>query len=469
MLANPASTCARRALCMAVAIFLLSGSIPSSRQVKASELRRTAIVRAVERVRPSVVNIHGQKTISTETLASHNKTIRRVNGMGTGVVIDPRGYIITNHHVIDGVRPILVTLASGKTVVARRVSHDRETDLAIIRIDVEEEMPIIRIGTSRDLMVGEPTIAVGNAYGYEHTVTTGIISSLHRTVHVSEQQRYEDQIQTSAGINPGNSGGPLLNIDGEMIGVNVAVRAGAQNIAFAIPVDKVMEVAAELMSVRRLDNLWHGVVAKTNPSKVGELIVEEVEADSPADLCGVRAGDRIAVVGETKIARALDLERSLLGRQDGEEVKLKVYRNDRLVELSMIVVEARKIKRTIEQRLWRQIGLRLQPISARQFEQTDTRYRGGMLVSSVRAGSQASRQGIRRGDVLVGMHKWETVTMDNVAYVLNYPALRKINPVDFYVLRNTKTLHGHLSIIRPPKLSGDRSASRSTSPSVDLH
>lgn len=259
-----------------------------------------------------------------------------------------------------------------------------------------------------------------------------------------------------------------MNIDGEMIGINVAVRAGAQNIAFAIPADKVMEVAADLMSARRLDNLWHGVVAKSKTSKVGELIVEEVEAESPADHCGIRVGDRIAALGETKIVRSLDLERSLLGRQGGEEVELMVYRNDKLVKLSMVVAEAKKLNLTTEQRVWKEIGLRLQPVSSRQFEQVDTRYRGGMYVDSVRADSQAARQGIRRGDVLVGMHKWETVTMDNIAYVLNYPALPKINPVDFYVLRDAKTLHGRLSLVRRATISDDRSANRPASESVDL-
>src|SRR5690606_36825019 len=115
------------------------------------------------------------------------------------------------------------------------------------------------IGTSRDLMTGETVIALGNAYGYEHTVTSGIISALHRNVQVNETQQYLDLIQTDAGINPGNSGGPLLNLDGQMIGVNVAVRAGAQGIGFAIPVDKAMEVATQLMSVVRLESQWHGI------------------------------------------------------------------------------------------------------------------------------------------------------------------------------------------------------------------
>jgi len=169
------------------------------------------------------VNIHGQKLVAANDDTSGEQ--RRVNGMGTGVVIDPRGYVVTNYHVVEGVRRIEVTLASGKTVSATLVSHDPRTDLAVIKVAADGPLPVIAIGTSSDLMIGETVLALGNAFGYEHTVTRGIISALHRDVEVSRTQRYDDLIQTDASINPGNSGGPLLNINGEMIGINVAVRA----------------------------------------------------------------------------------------------------------------------------------------------------------------------------------------------------------------------------------------------------
>ncbi len=194
----------------------------------ASELRETPIVKAIQRVRASVVNIRGEKTVVIPaSQAAGAEASHRVNGMGTGVVIDARGYIMTNYHVVDGVRDILVTLADGQRHLAKLVARDTETDLAIIKIDAPKPLPTIPLGTSSDLMPGETAIAVGNAYGYEHTVTRGIISALHRAVQVSDAQYYDDLIQTDASINPGNSGGPLLNIDGDMVGINVAVRAGA--------------------------------------------------------------------------------------------------------------------------------------------------------------------------------------------------------------------------------------------------
>ena len=253
----------------------------------AVEGRRTAIVKAIESSRDSVVNIHGQKFVPNADDESAGE-LKRVNGMGTGVVVDARGYVVTNYHVVEGVRRIEVTLASGKTTSATLVSHDPRTDLAVIKVEHDKPLPVITIGTSSDLMIGETVLALGNAYGYEHTVTRGIVSALHRDVEVSRTQRYDDLIQTDASINPGNSGGPLLNINGEMIGINVAVRAGAQGIGFAIPVDRVLEVVAALLTVERVDRTWHGIVARNDGSR--GVIVEAVHRQSPAESVGVKAG-----------------------------------------------------------------------------------------------------------------------------------------------------------------------------------
>ncbi|MCA9230905.1 MAG: trypsin-like peptidase domain-containing protein, partial [Planctomycetales bacterium] len=297
-------------------IFLLALYLPArgeeSLQSVSSE-RLTPIVRAVQGCSPAVVNIQGQKSVN-ETPDGQPSAPRQVNGMGTGVVIDSRGYILTNHHVVDGVRRINVTLDSGHAYVARVVAHDKETDLAIIRIRTPKPLPVVKLGTSHDLMVGETVIAMGNAYGYEHTVTRGIISALHRNVQVNETQQYLDLIQTDASINPGNSGGPLLNIDGEMIGVNVAVRAGAQGIGFAIPVNKALDVAARLLDIGDLENHWHGMTALSVDGPTGPITIARIDQDSPAQQSGLERGDQLERIGSTPIQRAMDIERALLGR-----------------------------------------------------------------------------------------------------------------------------------------------------------
>jgi serine protease Do len=416
--------------------------------VHASELRRTPIVRAVEGVRPSVVNIHGEKTLRPgDGRSAEADGMRRVNGMGTGVIIDEQGYILTNHHVVDGVQKIQVTLADRSTFVARVIAYDAATDLAVIKIESQNELPVIHIGTSSDLMTGEPVIAIGNAYGYQHTVTRGIVSALHRTVQVTDAQSYEDLIQTDASINPGNSGGPLLNIDGEMIGINVAVRAGAQGIGFAIPVDKAMQVAADLLSTRRVNHVWHGIVGRpTYACETSGLVIDKVIKGSPAQKGELQPGDVITSVDSVPVTRALDLERALLRRRSGERVELAVERNQRTMQLEIELAQLPGGVETPEDTSWDLLGMKLEPISANLFQQYHTRYRGGLAVKAVRPGSPASQQGIRPGDVLVGMHVWETVSLDNVAYILGRNDFTDLGPIKFYILRGNETLFGHLQV-----------------------
>ncbi len=421
---------------------LIGLGAPSATQAENSSARRTPVVRAVELARPSVVNIHGRKHLTDAGLASPDG--QPVNGMGTGIIIDPRGYIMTNYHVVQGVAEILVTRHTGDEFQGRLVAHDPKTDLAIVKISSESPLPTITAGTSRDLMPGETVIAVGNAYGYNHTVTKGIISALHRTVQVSDEQKYRDLIQTDASINPGNSGGPLLNIDGEMIGINVAVRVGAQGIGFAIPVDEAYDVAARLLSVERIGNLYHGATGK----RVGEagFVVDQIGRGSPAESSGLKSGDEVFRVGGQQVNRPLDFERLLLGRKAGEEIELSVRRNGEELTLSLVLRESRTGQERLIDRVWQTLGLKLKPVSNAVFRQLNTHYRGGLQVTSVRPNSPGSRQGIRSGDVLVGVHKWETVSLDNVAYILRSDEFVRAQPAKFYILRNGETLFGRMKV-----------------------
>ncbi|MEX0687540.1 MAG: trypsin-like peptidase domain-containing protein [Pirellulales bacterium] len=408
--------------------------------LRGSEGRRSAIVVAVESQRDSVVNIHGQKLVPSGD--DTGGELKRVNGMGTGVVLDPRGYVVTNYHVVEGVKRIEVTLASGRTTSATLVSHDPRTDLAVIKIDSVEPLSVARIGTSSDLMIGETVLALGNAYGYEHTLTRGIISALHRNVEVSRTQRYDDLIQTDASINPGNSGGPLLNIDGEVIAINVAVRAGAQGIGFAIPIDRVLDVVSQLLSVERIGRTWHGLVVRADGRR--GAVVEAVHRQSPAESGGVRTGDLIKQIGTVTVLHQLDIERALLGCKAGERVPVTVVRAGAEERIELSLVATRQGGGTVGERCWRELGLRLDPLQAAAVQKLQSRYRGGMLVAEVRDGGPAAEQGIRKGDILVGLHVWETVGADNIAYILDKAEQEHLNPIKFYVLRGRETLFGHI-------------------------
>ena len=431
-----------RCLWVALPIVAVCLSAPVAHPVHGGETRRTAIVQAIEKARDSVVNIHGQKLIAN-TDDEAGGELRRVNGMGTGVIIDPRGYIVTNYHVVEGVKRIEVTLASGRTTTATLLSHDPRTDLAVIKIPAESSLPVITVGTSGDLMIGETVLALGNAFGYEHTVTRGIVSALHRSVEVSRTQRYDDLIQTDASINPGNSGGPLLNIDGEMIGINVAVRAGAQGIGFAIPIDRAMQIVTELISSERIDKTWHGIVGKQGTSP--GLVVETVHRESPAETAGVRAGDVITRIADVSVSSQLDVERAMLGRKAGESVLVSVSRDGEETNIAVPLAAARPQPLSQGERCWHELGLKVEPMAAAKVQRLQSRYRGGLLVTGVRGGGPAGDQGIREGDILVGLHVWETISPDNIVYVLDKAREDNLGQLKFYVLRGRETLFGHLT------------------------
>jgi serine protease Do len=427
----------------------LSLSITRPR-ARGSDLRETPIVLAIRSAQPSVVSISGEKTIASKpnSEVGHADDSRRVNGMGTGVVIDPRGYIITNHHVVNGVRKIQVSLADGEESAAKLVQWDEATDLAIIKIESSEPLPVINIGKSSDLMLGETVVAIGNAYGYPGSNTMGIISELHRPVQVSDAQFYNDLIQTDASINPGNSGGPLLNIDGEMIGINVAVRAGAQGIGFAIPVDQVLQVAAQLLAVTGKETAWHGLNL-SDTEEEGEAVVASVTEGSPADESGLLPGDVVTEVDDIAIGRIVDFHCAMLERSPGERITLMVDRDEESVLVEMELAGAPTVTRQAKtgNDAWSLLGVKLKPIPEDEFnERFQTMYRGGLTVTELRPRSPAESRGILSGDVLVGIHIYETITLNHVSYILRQPDFKEHDPLRFLILRDGRLYEGFLPI-----------------------
>ncbi len=401
---------------------------------RASNTRRTAVVDVVERVRAAVVNIHSERTAlapANAELFSMTPSQNRINGMGTGVIIDSRGYIVTNHHVVEDVNVIRVRLSDGSTYSASVLSRDHEADLALLKIDAGRSLPTMPLGTARDVMVGETVIAIGNAYGYEHTVTVGVVSAIKRDVTLNKDVSYKALIQTDASINPGNSGGPLLNINGEMIGINVAIRAGAQGISFAIPVDTMIQATAEMLSARKRNGIWHGLIcrnrlvpesteiksagATSEPPKADEsakvdpaplkrqLIVERIEAGSPAAAAGFQPGDVLVRVEDTRVACSLDLERALIEHSPGEHLAVLARRGgaDQRFELALRSVE--QAAPAASDLAWRKLGLRLKPIDRELVSRMSQQLHGGLAITEVNPQSPADKAGIQRGDILVGL------------------------------------------------------------------
>jgi serine protease Do len=432
----------------------------------AADPRRTPEVEVFEKVKGAVVNIHSERTaqaVLPEDLLSTMPSQNRISGMGTGIIIDPRGYIVTNQHVVDEVNMIRVKFFDGTTTGARVVARDAENDLALIKVDVSQSLPVMPLGTSSDLMVGESVIAIGNAYGYSHTMSGGRISALNRDVSLNKEISYKALIQTDAAINPGNSGGPLLNIKGELIGVNVAIRAGAQNIGFAIPVDSMIRVASAMMATRRKGPTTHGLVCRDkletesdleprtvkfksedswSPVVRRSLIVDKVEPNSPAAKAGLLPGDTLVQAGDIRVVCSLDLERALLDHSAGDRVSLVVRRKKDEQRVELALQAAERTGPVPTDVIWKKLGVRMTVADAETVTRMNSQLHGGLTVAEVRPDSAASKAGIQKGDIVVGLHQWEMVTPENVAFVLTHPDLPTFNPLRFYILRGGQVHRG---------------------------
>ena len=421
------------------------------------ETRETPIVKAVAGCRMSVVNLRGRKTIPSDDQDTTGKAMKQVNGMGTGVVIDPRGYVLTNYHVVQGVRTIEVTTSDRQKTTAKLLAHDPDTDLAILKINTKSPLPKIKLGTSTDLMLAEQVIAVGNAYGYEHTVTVGIISALSRTVQVNDEQIYRNLIQTDAAINPGNSGGPLLNTNGEMIGINVAVRIGAQGIAFAIPVNDAIEIAADLIEELEGESSYHGMALKTQYVDDRPFLkVTAVAEGSPADELGIIPGSRIVTVNGEPTSRRLEFQTALLAAQENKNIAVAFEpAGDNELQEGKLALQRRSVDQApvmpASSLAWNPLGMKLVVASEAELKNRHPNYQRGLRITDVRPNSPAEAEGIMPGDILVAMHGWKTESLENLAYILQRPDIKQRKNFMFYILRDKEPFWGQMRVASLPR------------------
>lgn len=411
-------------------------------------LRQSPITEVVRKTRGAVVNIQSEKPSSTEEFSILGSAKNNINGMGTGIIIDPRGYIITNNHVVEDVTSLRIRLSDNSTYSAQVLARDPEHDLALIKVDAKKPLPVIRIGTASDLMVGETVVAIGNAFGYEHTVTVGVVSATRRDVSLNKEISYKNLIQTDASINPGNSGGPLVNIHGELVGVNVAIRAGAQGIGFAIPVDTMVKVSGDLMGNKR-SLIKHGVGLRNevrqelNDGIRRAAIVDAIDGDSPGFRAGILKGDEMVAVGDFPVSSSLDLECALLDKAPGEKVVFR-FKRDGAEQQKELILDAGKPLVSVPEMVWRRVGLKVQGVGSDLVAKANSQLHGGLLILDIRPESVAARAGFQKGDILVGLHQWEMISIDNISFVLNHPELPTLQPVKFFIVRSGQVHRGFL-------------------------
>jgi S1-C subfamily serine protease len=297
----------------------------------------SAVTSAAEKVSPSVVKIDVQQQLGDERLVR--------GGSGSGFIFTPDGFIITNSHVAHGAAHLEVTLTDGRTYDAHLVGDDPDDDLAVIRIHAPDLMPVT-LGSSATLRVGQVAIAIGNPYGFQCTVTAGIVSATGRSFRSQSGRLIDNIIQTDAALNPGNSGGPLVNSHGEVIGVNTAVILPAQGICFAVPVDTAKFVVAYLMRDGKIRRAYIGVAGQNidlhrrlvrfhQLVKQSAVLVISIEKDSPAATAGLEEGDAIVALDAKAIATVDDLHRALTSEKIGVKSTVTVLRRSQKLDLEI--------------------------------------------------------------------------------------------------------------------------------------
>jgi serine protease Do len=347
------------------------------------------------------------------------QTLRR-HALGSGFLIRADGFLVTNNHVVEGASDINVKLADGREFPATVVGRDEQTDLALLKI-AAAGLPILSLGDSDALEVGQPVMAIGNPFGLEGTVTTGIVSAKGRVIG---EGPYDEFIQTDASINPGNSGGPLVNAAGDVVGINTAIASqsgGSVGIGFAIPINEAKGILRQLAATGHVTRGWLGVAiqpvtealakALQLPAVKGALVAE-VLADSPAATAGVQPGDVIVEYDGHPVSRESDLPRLVAATPIGKVVAVQVIREGKAVPLTATIAAQPQREQVASPRQERQrLGLRVQPLTPQLARELGVKDRAGVVVAGVEDGSPAADAGLQPGDVIVQVNRQPVQTV----------------------------------------------------------
>ena len=420
----------------------LAAAAPAAEPGRAT--RRTPVVAAVEKAGPAVVNISTEQIITRRSdpfFAFRNPFFddsfreyygrfggprrRTATSLGSGVIIDPDGYVVTNEHVVHKASRIHLTLGDGTRLEGKLLSADADSDLALIKVESPTPLPTLPMGRSDDLMIGETVVALGNPFGLESTVTTGVVSAKNRSVNLRGQEAYAGLIQTDAAINPGNSGGALVNIHGQLIGINVAIYAQAQGIGFAIPVDRVRTVVTSLFNYRVAKKTYIGIktkditaadVRRYRLAATDGALICGVDPRSPAATAGLRPGDVVRQVDGRAVTSQLTFFKCMLRKDVGQTCTLRTERQGTERAVTVTLAAVPKPSGIVLAR--RKLGLTLQPMTAELARSFGLRRPAGLLVTDVEPDGPGHRAGLQRSDIVLRFGPLAINTLTRLAIVL---------------------------------------------------
>ncbi|GHA89367.1 DegQ family serine endoprotease [Modicisalibacter luteus] len=364
------------------------------------------------------------------------------HSLGSGFIIDKDGYILTNAHVVDGADEVVVRLNDRRELGAEVIGSDTKTDVALLKVDAND-LPTLNIGDSNQLEVGEWVAAIGSPFGFDHSVTSGIVSAIDRTL---PSDAYVPFIQTDVAINPGNSGGPLFNLDGEVVGINSQIftrSGGFMGLSFAIPINVAMDIADQLRSEGRVSRGWLGVVIQPVSRDLAEsfgldgakgALIAEVAPNTPAADAGLKAGDIILSVNGEEVDRSTTLPR-LIGRVNpGSEAKLEVLRNGERVENTVTVgdwpEEARAGTSSSARDPQSRLGVSVAPLEQEQLQRLDLD--SGVRVVQVDPAGVAAKAGVRAGDIIVSLDQQNISSPEQLAEVIRKVEGNRAVPMRLY-------------------------------------
>jgi serine protease Do len=417
-------------------------------------------------VRPGVVNIRTEKTMKDSGPVSRhffgnpfgnpdphgnipgpffqpnpNRKFKQ-QSLGSGFVIDRRGYIVTNHHVIENADKIRVKLSNGQEFDAKVIGGDPNTDLALIKIKASDELVPIKTGDSDSIAVGSWVVAIGSPFGLEQTVTAGIVSAKGRVIGAGP---YDDFIQTDASINPGNSGGPLLNMQGEVVGINTAIIAQGQGIGFAIPINLAQGIVKQLKENGEVTRGWLGVsIQNLTPElkayynakdRKGVLVTEAYEGD-PADNAGIKARDIITGVNGKRISTARDLSKTIAASPVGKEISISVIRDgkEKTIQVTLAKRGESKLYAKQHQDKENELGLELSGLNSEMARRLGIpKDEKGVLVTRVAPDGKGDRAGIQKGDVVKEVNRISVSTLED--YYRNIEKADSSKPIQFLIKR----------------------------------